>query len=168
MLAPPTLTGSSIAEAVVTEIRKAQLSRAYGDYRNKGRHEAVLAAFGEFYDICAHKNESWEQCIDANRRARCDATERGLTRRFPHRSFVATGRVCQRGPPVVLPLHLYTFDPVGDLWKSLGKDSREPRIHPLWGTFWIFCRRISKAHRPSGCQSGLTRPVCWQRWSRPA
>ncbi|XNY09582.1 3'-5' exonuclease (plasmid) [Sinorhizobium meliloti] len=59
------VTGSSIAEAVVTEIRKAQLSRTYGDYRNKGRLEAVLAAFGEFYDTCAHKNESWEQCIDA-------------------------------------------------------------------------------------------------------
>ncbi|MDR9763751.1 ATP-dependent helicase [Rhizobium redzepovicii] len=59
------VAGTSIAEAVVTEIRKAQLSRAYGDYRNKDRLDAVLAAFGEFYDTCAHKDETWEQCIDA-------------------------------------------------------------------------------------------------------
>ncbi len=59
------VAGSLIVATVVTEVRKAQLSRALGDYRNKGRLDAVLAAFAEFYDTCADKNETWEQCIDA-------------------------------------------------------------------------------------------------------
>ncbi|MBP2443801.1 UvrD-helicase domain-containing protein [Rhizobium leguminosarum] len=59
------VTGNSIVNTVVTEIRKGQLSRTYGDYRNKDRLDAVLAAFSEFYDTCAHKDETWEQCIDA-------------------------------------------------------------------------------------------------------
>lgn len=58
------VTGSSIAEVVVTEIRKSQFSRAYNDYRNKDRLEAVLTAFGDFYDTCAGQDETWEKCID--------------------------------------------------------------------------------------------------------
>ncbi|TBA06368.1 UvrD-helicase domain-containing protein [Rhizobium ruizarguesonis] len=59
------VTGKSIAEAVITDDRKTQLSRLYGDYRNKDRLGAVLAAFGEFYETCALKGETWEQCVDA-------------------------------------------------------------------------------------------------------